>query len=483
MQRRIASRCAQETAERQVDRGIDMVGVVNKHQSMARHTSVGRRRLTVSILVAVCVGSATALSGAPRVAAASPADDWAMFHRDLQHQGVSPDVVPGASTASALTLKWKTAVPGSSSGLLGSPAVVYNSTLGKDLVYEASQGTHSTLMAIDASSGVPVWSTKLTGAIRDSVAVSGNTVYVGSHNAQLYAVNATTGQIVCTYTTTGMIEASPVVGNVDGTGDVVFFGDIGQGEKFNAGHLWAINGVGNTNGQCTLKWSFNSFAVTVGGTRTGSWSPPALVQVSGVWRVVFGTTNPDEAVYALNAATGAALWHYTTTTTGDSDVGAGPTISPPGVNGFTDGVVYVDGKDQVEYALNLATGSLIWQFNLKKNAGSGAKAICTAALVGTNLIITYNQYVYDLNALNGALTWRSVATGTADFIASPAISGASGNQVIFAGDLAGTEHAYSLATGTQVFAYKAAATIFASSAIVNGMVFFAGLDGYVYALG
>ena len=485
MQRPNVLRSAQWMRDRQVDRdGSDMVGVVNARPGAGRHTSGrSRRRLTVSILVAVGIGSATAITGAPRVSASAPGDDWAMFHRDQQHQGVSPDVVPGVSTASALTLKWKTAVPGSSSGLLGSPAVVYNSTLGKDLVYEASQGTHSTLMAIDASSGVPVWSTKLTGAIRDSVAVSGNTVYVGSHNAQLYAVNATTGAIVCTYTTTGMIEASPVVGNVDGTGDVVFFGDIGQGEKFNAGHLWAINGVGNTNGQCTLKWSFNSFAVTVGGTRTGSWSPPALVQVSGVWRVVFGTTNPDEAVYALNAATGAELWHYTTTTKGDSDVGAGPTISPPGVNGFADGVVYVDGKDQVEYALDLGTGALIWQFDLKKNAGSGAKAICTAALVGTNLIITYNQYVYDLNAVSGALTWRSVATGTAAFIASPGISGASGNQVIFAGDLAGTEHAYSLATGTQVFAYKAAATIFASSSIVNGMVFFAGLDGYVYALG
>src|SRR5579864_2396641 len=442
------------------------------------------RRLTVPVLVAVCVASSTALTGPPRAAAASPADDWAMFHRDQQHQGVSPDVFPGASTASTLSLKWKTAVPGNTSGLLGSPAVVYNPTLAKDVVYEASQGNSSTLMAIDASTGVAVWSTKLSGSIRDSVAVSGNTVYVGSHNHELYAVNATSGAIICTYLTSGMIEASPVVGNVDGTGDVVFFGDIGLGEKFNAGHLWAINGVGNSHGQCTLKWSFNSFVVTVGGTRTGSWSPPALTKdATGRWLVVFGSTNPDMAVYALNAASGAELWHYTTATGGDSDVGAGPTISPPGVNGFKDGVVYVDGKDQIEYALDLETGALIWKFDLKHDAGSGAKSICTAALVGANLIITYNQYVYDLNAVTGTRTWRSVATGTADFIASPAISGASGNQVIFAGDLAGTEHAYSLATGTQVFAYKAAATIFASAAIVNGRVFFAALDGDVYALG
>lgn len=461
-----------------------MRGIVKAHQCMARHASVGwRRRSTVSILALACVGAATAVTGTTRVVAATP-DNWAMFHRDQQHQGVSPDVFPGVSTASSLALKWKTAVPGSTSGLLGSPAVVYNSGLGKYLVYEASQGTHSTLMAIDASTGVAVWSTKLSGSVRDSAAVSGNTVYVASHDQRLYAFNATTGQLICTYTTTGMIEASPVVGDVDGTGDVVYFGDIGQGEKVNAGHLWAINGVGNSNGQCTLKWSFNSFAVTDGGTRTGSWSPPALVQdATGRWLVVFGTTNPDNAVYALNAATGAELWHYTTTTKGDSDVGAGPTISPPGANGFADGVVYIDGKDQVEYALDLATGATIWQFNLKKNAGSGAKAICTAALVGTNLIITYNQCVYDLNAVNGALTWRSAATGTADFIASPAISGASGDQVILAGDLAGTEHGYSLATGAQVFTFTAAKSIFSSSAVADGMVFFASLDGNVYALG
>ena len=362
-----------------------MRGIANA-QRRTRRAPVGlRHRMSVSILVLACAGSTAAITGATR-AVAAPSDDWTMFHRDQQHQGVSPDVFPGASTASSLSLKWKTAVPGSTNGLLGSPAVVYNATLGKYLVYEASQGAHSTLMAIDASTGLAVWSAKLSGSVRDSPAVSGNTVYIASHDQQLYAINATTGQIICTYTTTGMIESSPVVGDPDATGDVVYFGDIGQGEKVNAGHLWAINGVGNSNGQCTLKWSFNSFAVTSGGTRTGSWSPPALVQdAAGTWLVVFGSTNPDNAVYALDAATGVERWHFTTTTKGDSDVGAGPTISPPGANGFADGVVYIDGKDQVEYALDLSTGASLWQFNLKKNAGSGAKAICTAALVGTNL--------------------------------------------------------------------------------------------------
>jgi outer membrane protein assembly factor BamB len=55
--------------------------------------------------------------------------------------------------------------------------------------------------------------------------------------------------------------------------------------------------------------------------------------------------------------------------------------------------------------------------------------------------------------------------------------------VIVAGDIGGTERAYSLATGSQVFAFTAAKSIFSSSAIVDGMVFFASLDGDVYALG
>ena len=73
---------------------------------------------------------------------------------------------------------------------------------------------------------------------------------------------------------------------------------------------------------------------------------------------MFGTSNPDNAVYALNAASGARLWRFQTVQTGDDeDVGAGPTISAPGINGFTDGVVYIDGKDGVEYALDLLTGA------------------------------------------------------------------------------------------------------------------------------
>ena len=76
-----------------------------------------------------------------------------------------------------------------------------------------------------------------------------------------------------------------------------------------------------------------------------------------------GSSSPDCAVYALDARTGRQVWRFQTQIfSQDNDVGAGPTISPPGVNGFADGVAYVAGKNKVVHALNLRTGALIWRF-------------------------------------------------------------------------------------------------------------------------
>lgn len=439
--------------------------------------------MTRAFRLAALAASVVTLCALPLTAGAQSSDDWAVFGHDQAHSGVSPDTSPNTSNVATLTQKWKTLVTPGSGGILASPLVVFNATLGEDLVYAATNGKPAAVTAINAATGATVWTFNSPAAVRDTPAVANGVVYFGTHDMKLYAVNATTGKEICSYATTGFIESSPMVANVDGTGDVVYFGDIGTGEKTNAGHEWAVNGVGNSNGQCTLKWKFNNFGVTLGGTRTGTWSSPALAQnASGQWLDVFGTTNPDEAVYAVNAVTGAEVWRYQTHSGGDADVGAGPSVTAPGVNGFTDGEVYVPGKDQVFYAIDLATGTLTWSFNLKQNAGTGAKSICTPAIEGHDVICPYNKLVYDLDAVKGTVTWRSPAAAST-FDASAAISGGSGNQVVFAGDLGGTEHAYSLATGAALFSFTAGPAIFSSTAVHGNRIFFGSVNGDEYALG
>ena len=217
------------------------------------------------------------------------------------------------------------------------------------------------------------------------------------------------------------------------------------------------------------------------------WDEPALAHNSrGRWEVVFGTSNPDQSVYALNAISGARLWRFQTQNNGlDEDVGAGPTIGRPRANGFADGVVYIDGKDGIEYALdlltgkNLLTGNPIWQYTL----GDGTRkavAVSEAALSGDTLVVCYGPTIYAFNAATGVVIWT--ATAGSRIQASPAISGPPGNQVVFVGDNSGTEYGFNLQTGAQVFAAVTSGKLQASAAVADGMLYFTnGRIFYAYA--
>ncbi len=417
--------------------------------------------------------------------------NWPMFHYDNRHTGVSPDPALGAAAAPGLALRWKTAVAAGHAPVKSSPAVAYNPTRAKTLVYAAT--TSGTIDAIDLATGAIIWTTSGYGAIYASPVVAANTVYLGTVffsstgiHGQLVALDATTGQLQCTFVAHGTIFASPVVGQVDTTGPVVFFGDTGISETSNAGHEWAVNGVGNTAGACTQRWVFNAWNNSgTNHSSTGSWSPPALATDStGRTLVVIGSSQPDDSVYALDARTGTKVWRFQTEIGDDTDVGAGPTISPPGTNGFAHGVVYIDGKNFNEYALDLLTGTKIWEFNLQAHAG-GIKAEneqSTAAFTLGRVIVPYAGYLFSLNPTTGTQQWRS-PTATGQYFTSPTISGANGDRVILLGDDANTEHAYRLDDGTPLFTYTTAGPILSSTAIATGTLLFGSNDGYLYALG
>ncbi len=317
-------------------------------------------------------------------------------------------------------------------------------------------------------------------------------MYFGAGNRILYALDATTGALQCTSADTGGgIAASPVVADIDGTGPVVFFGDIGTSENKNAGHEWAMYGVGGQNPQCSWKWTFNAW-LNKGphDGRTGSWSSPAVaMDTTGRPLVVFGSSNPDNAVYALDARTGTQVWRFQTQQTGaDQDVGSPPSIGLAGTHGLTgDGLVFINGKDKIEYALDFLTGSEVWEFSLVDHAGTCTKngvtgpcktnSVSSSALVNRAVVVNYYVYTFKLDAATGAEQWVSPARQSPGMptLASPAISGGFGDQVVFTGDLTGVEYAYRLKDGSQVLAYSAGAgaKILSTAAIAYGRVVFA----------
>ena len=113
----------------------------------------------------------------------------------------------------------------------------------------------------------------------------------------------------------------------------------------------------------------------------------------------------DHKVYALDAGTGAFKWSYTT---------GGNIESSPAV---VDGLVYIGSDDHKVYALDAGTGTLRWSYTT-----GGFVTSSPAVLDGTLYVGSLDAKVYALNATTGAFK-LSVPTGAIYVASSPAIAG------------------------------------------------------------
>jgi outer membrane protein assembly factor BamB len=426
-------------------------------------TMAGAAGATVRTATASHRGTARAVSRSSARQATGFAN-WPMFRGNLTHTGVSPETGINTTNASTLTPGWSASLGTSS---FSSPAVVNLKSLSEPVVFV---GGSSSVNAYVASTGAPLWSFPVGNQVNASPAVLNGVVYFVSTAGTVYALNAKNGALRCSFATGQFTETAPVVAeDADGSGPVIYFGTSPPLPKL--GDEYAIYGPGNTHGSCTQDWAFHGWTIQPG----GSWSPPAYgTNASGTPVVVFGSENTDNSVYALNAKNGAKLWTYRTSPTNkDNDVGASPTISAPGVNGFANGVVYVLGKDKVVYAFDLTTGALIWQHAL---AVGTAGDVCGIALVGDNIYLGSDTGVYALNATTGAQVWHVIPNRA--FYASPAIVGAPGQQVLITANITGSIYALNLANGNTVWIHNAdSAGIWSSPAVSQNTIYITGKDG------
>jgi len=407
----------------------------------------------------------TAHQGAARQAGQRQAagfSNWPMFRDGPAHLGVSPETAINTATASTLTAGW-TATVGTAS--YSSPAVVNLKALGEPVVFV---GGSSSLSAYPASGGAPLWTFGVSKAVDSSPAVYNGVVYFASDNGTLYALNAATGALRCSLSTGQFMQSSPVVvTDPDGSGAIVYDDtDVTPGP----GQVFAMYAPGNTHGACKQAWTWDSWTVQPGGSFS---SPGYATDANGTPVLVFGSVDPDNSVYALNAKTGAKVWTYRTNkTTANDDVGAAPTISAPGVNGFADGVVYITGKDKVTYALDLTTGKVIWQHPL---AIGKAGDIAGSALAGNTVYVDSDTGAYAFNATTGAQVWHVLPK--AGIYASPAISGPAGQQVLITANLAGNLYALNPVTGKTLWAQPGKSAYWSSPTISQGTIYITSKNG------
>ena len=404
----------------------------------------------------------------------SSAFDWPELHLNSQLDGYAANGTVSTANAATLGVHWATDLY---AAVLDSPAIAFDSATGQTLGYV---GTDSgDFFAIDMATGNIVWSVQLAGAVQSSPLVSDGAVWVGTRTSPtIYKLDATTGAVDCSQKlASGMLFSSPVAATPPGGTASVYFADLISGNT--AGKVLSISAA-----TCATQWNFHSYKLA-----SSSWDPLTYaIDATGEPLVLFGSADPDDAAYALDAVTGKQVWRFMTAGTGDDDVGSGLTVSPPGANGFADGAVYVPGKDGFVYALDLATGTQIWKASLGTFGGTPNESLSTAALDGTNLVVGDAVGVTDFNAVTGAVIWshqdpttsQISPPGPSEVISSPAISGPAGQEVVSYTDLSGAFRVLSLATGTQLYQQQTGSWISASPAVSNGDILFGSSDGFLY---
>jgi outer membrane protein assembly factor BamB len=334
---------------------------------------------------------------------------WPKFRGNAQNTGLSRYV--GAQTNHVKWIRF-TARPVVSSPSIGADGTVYVGSL------------DSKLYALNTSDGSVKWTYATGSWVTSSAAIAvDGTVYIGSWDAKLYALNSADGSLEWSHATGGGIIGSAAI-SADGT---VY---IGSGD----GKVYALNPADGG-----VKWAH------VAGNAVNS-SP--VIGTDGTIYV----GSDDMNVYALNPADGTVKWVYVT---------SGLVHSSPAIS--ADGTVYVGSDDGKVYALNASDGSLKWSY-ATANIVASSPAI---AVDGTIYVGSDDYNVYALNPLDGSIKWSFTTVGSV--YSSPAI-GADGT--VYVGSYY-TVYALNPSDGSVKWSYYAAGDWMDSSPAI-------GADGTVY---
>ena len=351
-----------------------------------------------------------------------------------------------------------------------------------------------------AGPGVPAfgglqWRVQTLGPVRGSPTAVGQTVYVGSSDGSLYAIDLRSGEVKWRHSLESAVMSTPAVDNglvLVGTYD----GAMHALRAANGNVAWTFR----TQAPVALRWGFES-----GETWTSS---PTIAR--GV--AVFGSR--DGNVYAMNAATGTQKWRYST--------GARVVSSPA----IVDGAVFVGSQDGVLHAIDFASGKEKWRFATEgtklqsKDFGFDRTTIQSSPAVATGVVYfgARDGWWYALDATTGKERWRVdhkvswintspavsdglVYVGSSDAHFVQAVDAATGEERwrtpttgivwaspavddarVYVGEGDGTMYALDKKTGKEAWRYRAGARILSSAIVHEGRLIFGSDDGSVYAI-
>lgn len=321
--------------------------------------------------------------------------------------------------------------------------------------HDAAQSGVGTAPAVD--SGRPLWRFATGKGIFSSPVVGADeTVYIGSASRNFYALRD--GVEVWRFETGEIIDSSALL---DDAGGVYF----GSGD----GHLYALDAATGM-----LRWAFEA-------------DPPETANALIRWfegNVAIGPDgtlyagNDNFHLYALDRETGAARWR---TVLPDQTWSLPALAFPPEGSDAAPRLVFgnvnvLGGRGNV-FAVDTASGEIIWQFGRDGSVAASPTVVGDHALVGA-----FDGYVRSLGVEGGELGWEF---GARDHLyASPAVlPDAGGGATLVQPAADGTVYALDTQTGAVRWAFDWGAPLRSSPAIdPDGRIYLGTGDGHLLVL-
>ena len=238
------------------------------------------------------------------------------------------------------------------------------------------------LYAINSLTGIEQWRLSLVTAgvtlqtSPDSLYTScllspDGTIFVGSKEGYLYAVNPN-GTLKWSYYTGGPLQSSPIM---DSSGSIYF------GAGFN------VYSIGDAGYKGYSKWLFPYE------TTANVYSSPALGSNGNLY-----VGSDDGNVYAINSFTGKEEWVY-------DDLSVNPIYSSPTIDG-SDNIIVCNGSSMngVLFYLNKDNGNKLW--DLSFNPINVGPFYNTCAVMDDVIYLSTVSYLYAVNRINGNVIWK-----------------------------------------------------------------------------
>jgi outer membrane protein assembly factor BamB len=355
--------------------------------------------------------------------ASVPSGEWVTFQHDPQHTGASSETTIGKNNAAALKPLWTVATGGV---IAASPSVSGGT------VYLGSWDGN--LYALDAATGKPKWMTALGTTtiqpscnapypskmgITSSATVDGNTVYVGGGDLFFYALDAATGKILWKVST--IPKGQQADGYYNYSSPIIVGGSAYVGLSSGGNCPSTVGGamrIDLTQHTVAAEWH----AVPDGQQGGAVWSSPAADPDGQT--IYVGTGSDDSGDYltqpytfalvALDATTLAVKNSFQVPQSDfvdDEDFGASPTVFDD-----TNGKKLVGdvSKNGWFYALDRTTMKLAWKVHLDGGGGNppgGEGSISSAAFANGTIFVGAGNSTVNGMDFEGALTAIDATTG------------------------------------------------------------------------